>query len=70
MLCLICLLPQRNKSFGELGIPNCVFGYQFIFLCEQLGHEKAFQKHTKIDKKHIIYYSSDELFDKEGNSLD
>jgi len=41
-----------------------------VKLCEELGDEAAFHKHTGVDPKHIIHFSPDELYDENGDEID
>lgn len=46
------------------------FAYVPAKLCDDLGFERAFQKHTGYDPCHIIHYSPDELYTAEGDLIE
>ncbi len=47
---------------------------QFVYinasLCAEIGVQQAFQQETSVSPCHIIHYSEDELFTKDGDPYD
>ena len=66
-----CIAFEYDMEFADGNYSKVgEFAYVPLALCEELGEEETFEKHTGIDRVHIVHYSSDEIMDQEGNILD